>query len=529
MRHLQGSHWLFSILLRQHKMRLFYWLAGLTVVIVSVASAYPSMYEDQADREAYGFTMDNPTMVAMLGIGYDDYQIIGSLFAMEMLLFSAVTVAIMNILLMAKATRDDEERGILELVRSRAVGRLSYLHVSLLLMLVTNMLLTVLLTVGIVVLQIDGMDWQGAFLYSSVLGATGILFGSLTAWCAQLVETSKSTITFSLGILFFCYILRAIGDVQFTALSYISPLGWLSRAYVFTDNDWWPVVALLIAAVVLTLITYYLQSIRDIDAGFLPERKGRRTASPILQTTFGFVFHLQRTMIFSWLIGILLIGSAFAAILNELEVFLAENETIQELLTAEGSLIEQFVLLLMAMMAVFITAPVILSILKLRGEEQAQRTELLYSRSLSRLQWYMSYTLLAILIVCIFPVLLAFSIWGIGSLTTDNMMSWQDVFGSAIIYIPALLVVAGITLCLLGWLPKLTSISWILVIYGFIVIYLGDLLDLPKGVKNLSLYEHIPAYPSEDFSLSVCLLFLLISCLLILFGFIGYRQRDMEG
>ncbi|GAB2535579.1 ABC transporter permease [Gracilibacillus alcaliphilus] len=525
----KGSKWLLPILLRQHRMRLIYWLAGLTLITVTVVASYQSIYGDTASREAFGLTMENPTMIAMLGIGYDNYHVLGSLFAMEMLLFSAIAVAMMNILLVAKMTRDDEEQGILELVQARSVGRLSYLHSSLVVMLVSNLLLTLLLTIGIGSLQIDGMNWHGAVLYSSLLGGTGIFFGCLTALFSQLVETSRTSMIFSFGAVLILYLLRAIGDVEFTALSYISPLGWLARAYVFTDNDWWPVVGLLAAAILLTLITYYLQSIRDIGAGFIPERKGRKNASALLQTKLGLVFHLQKTMILSWLAGILIMGIASAAILPELEKFFQDNEALQAFLTANGSLMEQFILLMMSIMIIFISAPVIMSVLRLHGEEKAQRTEVIYSKALSRAKLYRTYTWLAVLIACIFPLLLACSIWGVGFFAADEMMAWEEVFGAAIVYIPALLVLAGIALFLLGWLPKLISLVWLFVIYGFVVIYLGDLLDLPKGIKLLSIYEHIPMYPSEDFSWGVILSYLLISALLIVFGFVGYRRRDMEG
>ena len=77
---------------------------------------------------AYALTANNPSMVAMLGPGYEleDYNL-GTAFAMDMLIFTAIAAGIMNILLVGKSTRADEESGLTEVIRSLPIGRLSIL------------------------------------------------------------------------------------------------------------------------------------------------------------------------------------------------------------------------------------------------------------------------------------------------------------------------------------------------------------------------------------------------------------------
>ena len=81
-----------------------------------------------------------------------NYETIGSLFAHEMLLFTAIAVAIMNILLVGRSTRADEEDGRVELIRSLPVGRLAYLNGAMIVVVLTNVLLAVLIGAGISVL-----------------------------------------------------------------------------------------------------------------------------------------------------------------------------------------------------------------------------------------------------------------------------------------------------------------------------------------------------------------------------------------
>ena len=80
---------------------------------------------------AYALTANNPSMIAMLGPGYEleDYNL-GTAFAMDMLIFTAIAAGIMNILLVGKSTRADEESGLTEVIRSLPIGRLSNLSAT---------------------------------------------------------------------------------------------------------------------------------------------------------------------------------------------------------------------------------------------------------------------------------------------------------------------------------------------------------------------------------------------------------------
>lgn len=219
----------------------------------------------------------------------------------------------------------------------------------------------------------------------------------------------------------------------------------------------------------------------------------------------------------------------FALILGDLETFFLENEAMQAFLSGEGNIMEQFIVLLMAIMALFTTAPVIISFLRLRGEEKANRTELLFSRAVSRMQLLRAYLVPSIIIAILLPILQAVVLWSVGAAVSEDMMSFTDVLGASIVYIPALLLVLGIAVLLIGWFPKATSLVWLFLVYGFIVIYVGDILELLDWVRSLSIYEHVPVYPSEELSYAVLLILCGISVLFVLIGALGYKRRDIEG
>ncbi|MFS0749202.1 ABC transporter permease [Oceanobacillus sp. 1P07AA] len=526
----RGSNILFPYLLRQHRLRLFLWIIGIVLVTLATASSYPSMYPNEQAREAFGLTMENPVMIAMLGVGYDNYEVLGSLFAIEMLLFTAMAVAIMNILFVSKATRNDEEEGRVELIRALSTGKLSYIHTTMSLMAISNILISIGVTCGLILINNDGMNIKGAILYGALLGATGLLFGSMTSVIAQIVETSRTTSIIAFLALLLFYLVRATGDVSVEGISYLSPLGWIVRSEVFVENSWWPVLVCLSISGLLLILAYYLQYIRDLGRGFIPDKKGKSHASFLLKTKLGFVFTLQRTMILTWLVSILFLIGAFAAILGDLEVFIADNEFIQSFLSAEGSLVEEFIILFMSIMAVILSIPVVMSILRLKGEENAHRIEPIISRSWSRNQVLATYALLSVLICIGFPIVMGLVFWLIGTnVMEEGFLSFSEIMGASMVHIPVILLVAGITIFLLGFMPKFTSFIWLFIVYGFIVVYFADILDLPGWVRNLSLYEHIPVYPREDIDMINIIIYSVVAVLLGIVGFIGYRNRDIQG
>ena len=73
------------------------------------------------------------------------------------------------------------------------------------------------------------------------------------------------------------------------------------------------------------------------------------------------------------------------------------------------------------------------------------------------------------------------------------------------------------------------SFVWLYVIYCFIIVYLGGLLDLPQWMRNLSSFEHIPQLPVEDMSSSAVISLMVISIVFTVIGFISYKRRDITG
>ncbi|WP_026582008.1 ABC transporter permease [Bacillus sp. J33] len=522
--------YLSKFIFRLDRIRIPIWIIALTFFTIIVPTAFTDLYSSQQDRDAMAQTMANPAMTAMTGPANLSNYTIGVMTGHQMLLMTAAVVGLMSILLVTRHTRADEEDGRLELIRSLPAGRLSYLNASLLVVTATCVGLALINGFGLFALGIESMDLEGSLLYGAALGATGLFFAGVTAVFAQLSDSSRGTIGYSIAVLLISYLFRAITDVSNEALSWISPLAWVTKAEVYDTNNWWPIVLMIAASIVLYLAANYLNAIRDLDRGFLPSKPGKKYASRFLQSPIGLALRLQRTGIISWAIGMYVLGASYGSVLGDLESFFSQNETMKQLLQqAEGvTLVEQFIPMLMIVISLLATVPPVMAMNKLRGEEKKERIVHLLSRTVSRTKLLGSYFIISAVNGFVMISLAALGLWSAGTAVVEGGLSFGMIFGAALSYYPAMLVMIGLAVLLIGFLPKLTGFIWLYVFYSFIVLYLGGLFQFSDWIGNISPYGHVPQTTIEEFSFMPLLLLSILAVVLTVIGFIGFNKRDIE-
>ena len=470
-------------------------------------------------------------MIAMVGPADINNYTLGVMTAHQMLLFTAIVIGLMSILLVTRHTRGDEENGRIELIRSLPVGRLSTLNATLLVYSIVNILLAFIIGFGLYALNIESMNLEGSLLYGAALGATGIFFAGITAVFAQVSESSRGTIGFSIAFLLIAYIVRGIGDVSNEALSWISPLGWITRTEAYGTNNWWPIVLMFCVSVILFIIANYLNAIRDLEAGLLPAKPGKKHASAFLQNPVGLGFRLQRTGIIAWAIGLFVLGASYGSILGDLDSFFEGNDFMKQMFASmEGySATEQFVSTIMMVLAIAATIPPVMAMNKLYGEEKKSRVEHILGRAVSRTRLMGSFLSISIINGFIMLSLTAIGLWSAGVSVMEEPFSFGTIYSMAIVYYPAILVMISVAVFLIGCLKRLTSLIWLYVFYSFVSLYFGGLFQFSDWVSQISPFGHIPQLPVDDMNWMPIIVLICISAILIAVGFIGYNRRDIEG
>lgn len=517
-------------ILRLNRIRIPLWIIGLVLFTLMIPPALESLYGTQQDRDVLTETMANPAMTAMLGTGDLDNYTIGAMTAHQMILMTAVIVGLMAILLVTRHTRADEEEGRIEIIRSLPAGRLSYLNATIIVISSTFIVLALITALGLYALNIESMDLEGSFLYGAALGGTGLFFTGVTAIFAQLSESSRGTIGWSIAILIISYLFRAITDISNDALTWLSPLGWVTKAEVYSSNNWEPVILMLVISIVLFIIGNYLNSIRDLAQGFIPAKPGRRFASRFLRSPIGLAFRLQRTGFISWAIGLYVLGASYGSIFGDLESFFEGNDMYQQMLqqAEDASIVEQFIPTLMIVLSLIATIPSVMAMNKLRAEEKKGRLEHLLVRAVSREQLIGSYLVLAVVNGFVMLSLSAIGLWSAATAVMKEGMEFGMIYSAALVYFPAMLVMIGIVAFLNGAAPRFTNWIWAYFLYSFFVLYLGNLFQFPDWVGKLSPFGHVPQVPIEDATFMPLFVLSIIAVGLMSVSFGGFRKRDVQ-
>ncbi|MDW0108757.1 ABC transporter permease [Sporosarcina aquimarina] len=516
-------------ILKRDAIRLVLWVVGIAAVTLSVPPAFQELYPAQEQRDAMAETMRNPAMTAMVGPGDLQHYSIGAMTSHQMILLTAVAVAIMNILLAVRFTRAEEEAGMTEMIRSRPVGRLASLASAVVVLLVVNVVLALVIWLGLFSLGIESIGMQGAFLYGAALGAVGLFFAGISVVSAQLAESARGATTLSMLVLVVTYFVRAAGDVADSGLSWLSPFGWVTKVQPFSVNNGWPIVLLVLSALVVLTVAAVLQSKRDVGAGFIPARPGRTRASASLTNPFGLVWRLQRTGTIIWAIGLVVLGISYGSVMGDLESFFDGNELLANMLAGDSNLsvAEQFLPMLMLVMAFIATIPSVLAVQKIVSEERNGRIDHVLGRRISRTKLVLSYIGFSVMVGIVMNSLAATGLWLASQSVMTEPFTFATVIGASAIYIPAIVIMIALAVVVIGIVPKAGSLIWLYIVYAFITLYLGSLFQIPEWATRLSPYGWVPEWPTVAMDWTAEIGLLVVAILLGAVGVAGYRKRDI--
>ncbi|MFJ9145163.1 ABC transporter permease [Streptomyces griseus] len=526
-----GTAALIRFALRRDRVRLPVWLLALVLGTLATASEYATLYATAEKRAAVAATMDSPAALAMTGPHHylSDYGI-GAMLGHQLLGFMAVLVGLMSVLIVTRHTRNEEETGRAELVRSTVVGHHAQLASALAVAAVANVALAIFVALALVSTRIDGIGSGEALLYGLTHTVIGLVFAGIAAVTAQVTAHARGASGMALALIGVAYVLRASGDVGDDALSWLSPIGWIQRTYVFVDNRWWPLLLCLATAALTTATGFVLSTRRDVGAGLRAARPGRRTASAALTRPFGFALRLHRATLLGFGTGLLLMGVMYGSILGDAADMVKDVEQVQEALAEIGgsSVAESFASMVMVVIAVVAAVYVVMASLRPRAEESAGRAEPLLATGLSRRRWLGGHAAVALAggTVLLLAAGLGFGLAGAAS--TGDTALVGELVGAAAVYAPALWVTAGVAVVLFGWFPRAASAAWVVPVYAFLVGYLGPILRFPGWMNDLSPFGHVPRLPAAQLSWTPVLVLTAVAAGLVLLGLAGFRRRDLE-
>lgn len=519
-----------SFIFKKDRIKIISFIVSMFLFLTLLVPIYDEILNSSTDIRIIVETMKNPAMVAMVGpVFVKDSYTLGSMYANYTLVFAAIIVGIWNIFFVSSNTRKDEEGGRNEILISLPIGRISSLFSTLLIALIANLLLAILTAIGFFKISKGELEINGIIIFVAAISSFGFLFACITAFFSQISKTTRTTNFLSLIFLMIAYFLRALGDVSSDILSWISPLGLITRTQNFVNDKTLPLLIITIEIVVFLTLSFIFAKNRDLNSGLIAERQGRYKLSFLVQGPTSFILNLLKTPLIIWSLLILSFSVMYASVFGDLESYIKSSDLIKAMLMADSnfSLMEQFIALLMVVMALISTIPLISIMNRVIKEEKSSLSEALLTKPLSRYRYLASFIIIAIVFSIILQVISAISFWYVGNQVTSELANLKTFIISSLIYLPAMWLSIGISTLLVGLLPNLAWLNYLYLGYGGFIIYLGRLLEFPKIMEKFTPFGHISAYPLEEINYTNLLILSLLSLALIIIGLYSYRRRDL--
>jgi ABC-2 type transport system permease protein len=524
-----GTRTLVLFMLRRDRIRLPLWVGGLGLYIIYIGAALPQLAPDEAGLAGSAMLFESPVGRMWVGPAFGmDEVTFERFFAAAYVLYVYILAALMNILLIARHTRAEEQSGRAEVVRANVVGRHAPLTAALIVAGVANVAAMVVVA-GLAVA--NGYATEGSLLVGVATGLTGMAFAAITAVTVQLGATSRSAAGLAGGILGLAFMVRAVGDmlaVGGSALSWASPLGWASQTAPYVHDRWWPLLLLVLLGVACVTGAFALQSRRDLGASMLAVRPGRVDAAPSLGTPLGLAARLQRGAMIGWGVVIVLFGLVDGVFAQAMLDAAEEMPPLLLEVFGTGGLEAGYIAFLSSFSGYVTAAYVVFAVQALVTEESRGRAEILLATPTSRSAWAGShFAVVALGSALILVVAGVVTGAAIGAVTG----TWSAVADSTLAHlnmVPPTLVVIGVVAALFGWAPRLlVVVGWALVGLIIFVGVFASLVDLPQWVLDLSPFSHPAQLPVEDFSLLPLVWLTLLAAAGVAIGLVGLRRRQV--
>lgn len=537
---LAGVQALIGLILRRDRVKLPIMIVSFVALLLLMVPLLRQLYGDPSELAMLHATFGaNPAGLFMTGPM--DQASFGGLMTIETLIWWGMALAFMNTMLVVRHTRQNEELGSQELILSGQTHRSSSLTAALVAAFCLNLVVTVGVGVGMILLGESSWGTKEAWLYATALGVSGMAWATIAAVVVQLTDSARSANGLLAALIGGSFIVRGVGDFLGKTgasglhepmwLSWLSPLGWLQAVRPLTAPEWMTLAVPIGAGVLFVIGAYWLLEWRDVGSGIVPSRSGKARASRFLQTPLGLTWALQKNIFIGWLTGVTALVASIGVLVPEMSSAFDDSDAMKQLLSSiggAGALVPSFLSIMLSITVIMIFAYALHGMGRLRSEEASGHLEHLLATKVSRLQWA---GLHAVVVLAGGVVMLAASGALLAMLVnamSDFKVDIVEYIVAGLSYAPILTLFVGAYVFLFATVPRLAgAITWLY--FGFVgfMSWIGPMLKLDPWVANISATEHIATPPAEEILLTPLLVIFVISFLLLVFGMTIWRHRDL--
>ncbi len=507
---------------RTHWKGIVLWGVALVGTLVATAAGIAGLYDTPAKIHSYAQAVAGGSLYAING-RVEGIDSLGGVIQDEFGFLAAFLLPLAGISLVARATRLEEEQGRLEALLARRAGRRAPTVAALL---VTAGALGAVAVGFAVGLLVYGVPLAGAALYAGSLSALGFAFAGLAALLAQLTLHTRSVYACGFAVLVVSYVVRGIGDVTGSWLTWLSPLGWQEKVAPFGPQRWWALALPMAAGTLLGAVAVLYAGRRDVGSARFRGGPGPAGASPWLRRPIGLALWVHRPALLGWLLGSLVLAGTMGALTPQVVDALAGNPSIARALGASATVPEAgFLAVTQLYLALLACGFAVQAVGGMRREEADGRLEATLATAISRLRWLAGH------VVVVLGGVAMLAIAGSASLAVTDAWAVGDtshvgtVLRAGLAYLPAELVLAGVALALFGVRPRAQPAAWAAFATTTGIAFLGPGLQLPGWVRDLAPTTHVGNPPQGNVDTVALVVLTLLAALLVAVAGVGFRRR----
>jgi len=523
-----GFRTLFEVTARQDRRNIAPWIVLITALSASSILAYSWVFPDPASRLALSAAIGaNPAFNVLFGQSRDLTTAEG-FNSWRTLALGGFFAALMAILTVVRNSRADEDSGQAELIASGVVGRHARLAVAVALAGMASLILGV---VSATVTVLLGGAFADSVALSATYAASGLVFAGVAAVTAQIGSYARTATAMAVSVLGVCYLARAYSDTSDPdgPAIWFTPLGWTAQVRPAAGNNWWPLLACLGLTVLLLVVANVLLALRDFGMGLVPPSPGPDRGGAVT-SVWGLALRLHRGSMLAWTLVFVLLGFVFGYLSTTLGGVFARNATFAAVLGAKGGtaadLTFAFLLTLLTLLGIIAAVYGVQVGMRFYAEELDYRAEPLLAAALTRPKLFASHAVIALAGPAV-AVLLGGAVIGLTSSAAGGSVGPGDLVAQALAEIPAVWVLIGLSLALIGAHPIARPAAWLGVVAAFVLTILGPMFRLWDWILGISPFWHVPNITTTNPDYLRLLWLSVIAAALIAAGFAGYRRRDV--
>jgi ABC-2 type transport system permease protein len=495
-----GTWRLVRLALHRDRVLLPLWIFGLVGMSVASVRATRELYDTPEAVEAAARGINgSAALVAMYGPIADETSV-AAVSVFKLVVVGGLFVSFLTALVVRRHTQLDEESGRAELLAAGALGRSAPLAAALLVAVGAAFAIGFATALGN---QLAGNDGLGSLAFGLSWTGIGLVSASVAAVAAQLSSSARTGAGMVATQLGAAYLLRAMGDVSQSWLSWLSPFGWLLKVEAYSGNRWWVLLLSLITALAGTGAAFFLRQRRDLGSGLFAPRPGAQQGGPEFGGVTALYRRLDRTNLALWTVGLALMGALLGSVAPNVDSMVQSPsaQAMIEKLGGVGLLRDTFLAVEISVLGALLSAYAITAMTRFAEDEARGRFDQLLTSGSTRGrafgaalgQAFVGTAWLALVVGGSLAVAFGLQEGGVGP-------GLRRLVPAALAQLPAAWVVIAATALVWAWQARRANLAWALLV-GFVVLgEFGTLLGLPSWLVDLAPFSHVPRMPVVSFA-----------------------------